>query len=88
MYVELARETSTQKLYTDELQWSCEAVIVLQWSRIAWGRSFTPNIRRSLPARLYVFITQSKKSKLRQWFIHVLITQLDKNLTLAWLMIS
>ena len=57
-------------------------------SRMAWGRSFTPNVRRSLPARLYVFITESKKSKLRRWFNRVLITQLDKNLTLAWLMIS
>ena len=81
MYLELARESSTRKLYTDELQWSCEVSYSLRGS-------FTPNIRRSLPARLYVFITQSKKSKLRQWFNHVLITQLDKNLTLAWLMIS
>ena len=24
MYLELARETYTRKLYTDELQWSCE----------------------------------------------------------------
>ena len=71
MYLELARETSTRKLYTDELQWSCKVSYSLRGP-------FTPNIRRSLPARLYVFITQS----------NVLITQLDKNLTLAWLMIS
>ena len=81
MYLELARETFTRKLYTDELQWSCEVLYSLRGS-------FTPNIRMSLPARLYVFITQSKKSKLRHWFNHVFITQLDKNLTLAWLMIS
>ena len=54
MYLELARETSTRKLYTDELQWSCEVSYSLRGS-------FTPIIRRSLPARLYVFITQSKK---------------------------
>ena len=24
MYLELAQETSTRKLYTDELQWLCE----------------------------------------------------------------
>ena len=52
-------------------------------SRMASGQSLTPNIRRSLPVRLYVFINQSKKSKLRQGFNHFLITQLNKNLTLA-----
>ena len=59
MYLELARETSTRKLYTDELQWSCEVLYSLRGS-------FTPNIRRSLPAQLYVFIAQSKKVEIKE----------------------
>ena len=68
MHLELSRETSTRKLYSDELQGSCEVPYGLRAIIDAY------NVQRSLPAQLYVFITQSKKWKLRPGFNHVLIT--------------
>ena len=80
MYLELARETSTRKLYTDELQWSCE----VSYSLRAISYAYHP---KELASTIVCFYYSEQKVEIKAGFTHVLITQLDKNLTLAWLMI-